>query len=165
MKFHAADFRKHTLEHRESARARARRAGVFRVRVCVCVDTRVNIRHRPIRAAVIQTSPACARAELINFFNFTALVRFRRGHRRRLVTVWSYYSSGRGLLHLRWVSRRWICMVDLWRCDRHFDGISRAVYRRFARLPHSVTFIAVSIRGPSLRHAIVLRCGAVRLVI
>lgn len=45
---------------------------------------------------------------------------------------------------------------------RRFDGISRTVYRRFVRLPHSVTFIAASIREIAFRHTIVGR-GVARL--
>lgn len=52
--------------------------------------------------------------------------------------------------------------LDLWRREHRFDGISRTVYHRFARLPHSVTFIAVSIRGLAFRHTIVGR-GTARL--
>jgi len=50
--------------------------------------------------------------------------------------------------------------LDLWRRQHRFNGISRTVYRRFARLPHSITFIAVSIRELAFRHTIIGR-GAV----
>lgn len=90
----------------------------------MCADIREDIQHR-YRGS---NSNFPSWAELINFFNFTALVRFRPLPSRRLVTVWSYHSNA-WLLHLRWVSRWWI-WVDLWRrAPFHWNFANNAASR------------------------------------